>query len=94
MQGFAIFIAIVGLITTVLWLLIGWRAMTAHERVADAASLLAEQLRKMNEGTTLEEAQRVLYNEFLNEVKPDKSLSVEERSELFKSWKANSTFEK
>jgi hypothetical protein len=31
-----------GLIVTVLWLNIGWRAMVAHERMADAVERIAK----------------------------------------------------
>lgn len=30
-----------GIAITIIWLIIGWRAMLAHERLADAAELIA-----------------------------------------------------
>ena len=44
MEGFAVLAIIFGIVTTILWLVIGWRAMRAHERVADAHVRLAESL--------------------------------------------------
>ncbi|MEO7996124.1 MAG: hypothetical protein ABI852_01700 [Gemmatimonadaceae bacterium] len=35
--AFAFVAIFFGLITTVIWMFIGWRAMRAHERLADAA---------------------------------------------------------
>jgi uncharacterized membrane protein len=37
MEGLMILATIGGLITTVFWMVVGWRAMRAHERLADAA---------------------------------------------------------
>jgi hypothetical protein len=36
MQGFAMLVVLWGLFVTILWLVIGWRAMRAHEKIADA----------------------------------------------------------
>jgi uncharacterized membrane protein len=44
MEGLAVLAVIFGIVTTVLWLVIGWRAMRAHERVAEAHERLAESL--------------------------------------------------
>ncbi len=38
----AVLTAIVGLITTVFWMIVGWRAMRAHERISE---ILAERPR-------------------------------------------------
>ena len=35
-EFFAYVTILFGLVTTVIWLRIGWRAMRAHERIADA----------------------------------------------------------
>lgn len=35
-----------GVVTTVFWMVVGWRAMRAHERIADASEQAA---RKLNE---------------------------------------------
>ena len=36
-SAFAFFAAVLGLLTTVFWMIVAWRAMRAHERLADAA---------------------------------------------------------
>lgn len=38
MEFFAVLLALFGIVTTILWIIIGWRAMRAHERIADAAT--------------------------------------------------------
>lgn len=35
--AFGAFAVILGLATTIFWMVVGWRAMRAHERLADAA---------------------------------------------------------
>jgi len=39
-MSFTIIAGIIGLITTILWLIIGWRAMKAHESLAESTALL------------------------------------------------------
>ena len=39
-------VAILGLVSTVFWMVVGWRAMRAHERVADYLRTLAERDRQ------------------------------------------------
>ncbi|MCB9887431.1 MAG: hypothetical protein H6838_18210 [Planctomycetes bacterium] len=41
MEGFAILIAVVGLASTIFWMMVGWRAMIAHEKLADSVSHIA-----------------------------------------------------
>ena len=41
MQGLAFKMALIGLVTTIFWMVVGWRAMRAHERIADAAERTA-----------------------------------------------------
>ena len=36
-QGWMNVMMLVALVTTVFWMIVGWRAMRAHERIADAA---------------------------------------------------------
>ena len=91
MEGLLILTTMVGLVTAVLWLLIGWRAMIAHERIADSASRLLEEYKKANVKSSREEIERNLYHQFLAEANLDKTVSLEKRTELFKNWKANLT---
>jgi len=39
--GLAILAVIVGILTAIFWMVVGWRAMRAHERLADAAEHIA-----------------------------------------------------
>lgn len=50
-MSFAIIAGIFGLITTILWLVIGWRAMRAHESLAESTALLRSEVAKL--GTSL-----------------------------------------
>lgn len=43
-QGWALLVALVGLASAVFWMVVGWRAMRAHERLADAAEQAARKL--------------------------------------------------
>jgi uncharacterized membrane protein len=38
----AVLVSLVSLITTVFWIFVAWRAMRAHERLADAVRQLSE----------------------------------------------------
>ena len=40
---FLIGIFLIGVLTTALWLVIGWRAMRAHEKMADYVELMIRQ---------------------------------------------------
>jgi uncharacterized membrane protein len=44
-QGLAMLLAWFGIATTIFWMVVGWRAMRAHERIADAAEQAARKLR-------------------------------------------------
>ena len=43
MEELAVLAFLFGIFTTILWLVIGWRAMRAHEKIADSAEWLARQ---------------------------------------------------
>ncbi|MDF3056609.1 MAG: hypothetical protein K0R17_824 [Rariglobus sp.] len=47
MAGIAVLSALFTLVVTILWLVIGWRAMRAHERVADNLTTLSHHVRKI-----------------------------------------------
>lgn len=44
-----IIIGFFGLVMSILWLVIGWRAMKAHESLADSVASLTNQVRKIAE---------------------------------------------
>lgn len=48
-QGFATFAVIFGLIQMILWLVIGWRAMRAHEDIAASLDSLTRHIRLRDE---------------------------------------------
>jgi hypothetical protein len=38
-------------LTSVLWLVIGWRAMRAHETLAESSLMIREELRRISRGS-------------------------------------------
>ncbi len=45
--GAAVFAAMAaGLLSAVFWMVVGWRAMRAHERLADASEIVARKVRE------------------------------------------------
>lgn len=49
-MSFAVIAGVFGLITTILWLIIGWRAMRAHEALAESTALLRSEVAKLGMG--------------------------------------------
>jgi len=45
-QVFAFLITVAGVVSAIFWMVVGWRAMRAHERIADAAEQTARKLRE------------------------------------------------
>lgn len=43
MEGLAVLVMLFGIFTGIFWLVIGWRAMLAHEKLADSVEWLARQ---------------------------------------------------
>jgi hypothetical protein len=48
-QGFALLAVLAGIATTIFWMMVGWRAMRAHERIAEASE---QALRRFRETTS------------------------------------------
>ena len=46
MSGWAFLVGLFGIASAILWIIIGWRAMRAHERIADAAEQAARKMRE------------------------------------------------
>ena len=42
MEAFVFLSFLIGIATAIYWMVVGWRAMRAHERLADAIERLAE----------------------------------------------------
>ena len=45
-SGLAAGIALAGVVTAIFWMYVGWRAMQAHERLAEAAEDIARKMRE------------------------------------------------
>lgn len=85
--AFTVLSSIIGLIFTIIWIIIGWRAMRAHERLAENSSLMIHLLKNKPDGRHDKDAeQRKLYHIFLNEVPDAVSMPLTERQQLFKTW--------
>ncbi len=52
MQGLAVLAFLWALFTAILWLVIGWRAMRAHEKIADLLEWIARQQNQTREPFT------------------------------------------
>jgi uncharacterized membrane protein len=50
--GLAVGIALAGVVTAVFWMYVGWRAMQAHERLAEAAEEIARKTRERQDPPT------------------------------------------
>lgn len=77
-----------GLLVTVLWLVIGWRAMKAHETLADQAKRANDRLALLDLSDPREALQSKgrRYKEFVG-LHPDvNELSSKERHERFRDW--------
>ncbi len=44
--GLAVGLALAGVVTAIFWMYVGWRAMQAHERLAEAAEDMARKMRQ------------------------------------------------
>lgn len=77
-----------GILTAIIWIVIGWRAMRAHERIADSVTrhLHASNrddphhLRKENA------AQHKHYKQFIQQHPDAERLPSKERHEQFRDW--------
>jgi uncharacterized membrane protein len=48
-QAFAMLVGLAGIATAIFWMVVGWRAMRAHERIAEASE---QALRRFRETTS------------------------------------------
>ena len=44
--AFAVFAILAAIFSAIFWMVVGWRAMRAHERIADASEQAARKLRE------------------------------------------------
>lgn len=47
-----------GLITTIVWLVIGWRAMKAHEALAESVALIRRDVARLGDNLTPDDRKR------------------------------------
>ena len=76
------------LVTTILWLIIGWRAMRAHESIAvSVAKYIASQEINLSEHFRAESGlQGRLFKQFIAEDPTRGAMSPKDRHEAFRKW--------
>lgn len=76
------------LVVTVLWLVIGWRAMKAHEKLADQAQRANDRLRQLDtvdvQGPLRDQSRR--YRDFVKQNPEVENLTSKDRHERFREW--------
>lgn len=75
-------------ITTVLWLIIGWRAMRAHESIATSVAKYVDSREdNLSAQFRSEAGQQIrLFREFVAEDPSRTNLSPKDRHEAFRQW--------
>ena len=56
LQGLAVLVMLLGIFSTIFWMVVSWRAMKAHEKLADAVEQLTRR-QTANPGTQPESSQ-------------------------------------
>jgi hypothetical protein len=83
-------IIFVGIVSAVLWLIIGWRAMLAHERIAESIALHLMSISKQEDELTKLRRENALqhrhYKEFRLQHPEVDSLPAKERHEVYRRW--------
>ncbi len=77
---------LVSFVITLLWLVIGWRAMRAHERIADTLAIHFQNAKPTSSQKNSNEEYSKKYRTFLNEVEEAKNVPFLERQVMFKEW--------
>jgi len=77
-----------GLLVTIVWIVIGWRAMKAHEALATEAKRYNDKIHSqyLNEATRDLIDQKQLYAKFLRDNPDADDLSPKERHLEFRAW--------
>ena len=57
-MSYAIIAGVLGLVTTALWLVIGWRAMKAHEALSESVGLLQREVGRLRADLSTEEKRK------------------------------------
>ena len=56
LQGLAVLVMLLGIFSTIFWMVVSWRAMKAHEKLADSVERLTQR-QTANPGTQSESSQ-------------------------------------
>ncbi len=77
-----------GVIVAILWLIIGWRGMKAHEMLARQAERANDSLESPEVGSLNDDMriQSRLYNEFVRSHPGVESLTSKERHDSYREW--------
>ncbi len=91
-QVFAVVSILAGVVVTIFWMVVGWRAMRAHERMADAltAEAASRGSSRGARGTSRREGAREekSFREFLQADPLARHLDSQEQMRRFHAWKA------
>lgn len=82
------FIIAFGILTTIIWIIIGWRAMRAHERIADSVLRHVDALSRGDQHNLRREnaTQHKHYKQFILQNPDAEKLPSKERHEQFRDW--------
>jgi hypothetical protein len=89
-------ILLITLVVTILWLVIGWRAMRAHESIAHAVTrhVAAHEVDRSAELRSGRVSNTGLYKQFIDEDLSRAELPARDRHEAFRKWcEKNASFE-
>ena len=77
-----------GILTAIIWIVIGWRAMRAHEKIADNILLYIDGLSQNvpNELRRENAIQHKHYKQFIMEHSYAENLPSKKRHEMFRDW--------
>lgn len=77
-----------GLLSAIIWIVIGWRAMRAHEKIADTLALHVNALLRGDPHNLRREnaTQHKHYKQFIQQNPDAEKLPSKERHEQFRDW--------
>jgi hypothetical protein len=88
-QGYGAVAVILGIITTLFWMIVAWRAMRAHERIADALSADFSRHRRVASETIQKDRRKdeASFREFLESDPIAKHMESSEQIRRFSEWR-------
>jgi hypothetical protein len=77
-----------GILTAIIWIVIGWRAMRAHEKIADCVSKHVDALSRDDSHNLRREnaTQHKHYKQYILQNPDAEKLPSKERHEQFRDW--------